>query len=73
MSIVTCPHCGQMIEIVEENCKIFRCGIYKSNYKQIDPHAPKIICDNLVRDNLIFGCGKPFMLVDKKAVCCSYI
>ena len=71
--LVLCPHCGQMIEIVEENCKIFRCGVYKNNYKQIDPHAPKIICDNLVRDNLIFGCGRPFMLVDKKAILCSYI
>ena len=29
---------------------------------QIDPHASKEICDNLVKNNEIYGCGKPFKL-----------
>ena len=30
--------------------------------EQIDPHACKEICDNLVKNNEIYGCGKPFKL-----------
>jgi hypothetical protein len=39
--------------------------MYKANYQQIDPHLPKVQCDQLVADSLIFGCGKPFRLVPK--------
>jgi hypothetical protein len=34
--------------------------------KQIDPHASKEICDELITKNLIFGCGKPFKVVKKE-------
>ncbi len=64
---VECPHCSQMIEIIELNCRIFRCGIFKSNYKQIDPHLSKSDCMRLVADNCIFGCGKPFRILDTKS------
>ena len=43
--IVTCPHCVQSIEVLEVNCRIFRCGILKSNYTQINPHLSKVECD----------------------------
>ena len=60
MNLVTCPHCQQLIEIVELNCQIFRCGIYKHNGEQISPHLPKIECDRLMESNAMYGCGKPF-------------
>ena len=65
-SIVSCPHCGQVIEILELNCRIFRCGIYKDSFQQIDPHLCKELCDSLAKQQKIFGCGKPFQLVDGK-------
>ena len=34
--IIECPYCKIMIEILELRCKIFRCGIMKNNFKQID-------------------------------------
>lgn len=75
--IVTCPHCVQSIEVLEVNCRIFRCGILKSNYTQINPHLSKVECDKLVNDDLIFGCGKPFELINEigiwKPVPCEYI
>ena len=75
--IVTCPHCVQSIEVLEVNCRIFRCGILKSNYTQINPHLSKVECDKLVNDDLIFGCGKPFELINNnglwKPVPCEYI
>ena len=38
--VISCPHCNQKIFTLETeiNCKIFRCGILKSDYSQIDPH-----------------------------------
>jgi hypothetical protein len=69
-----------MCEIVELNCCIFRCGIYKNSLQQIPPHLSKPECDALV--GRIHGCGKPFKIivteivkVEKKyeAVVCDYI
>ena len=60
--IVSCPHCNQMIEILELRCRIFRCGIYKSTYKQINPHLAKEFCLQLVLKDEIYGCGGPFLI-----------
>lgn len=74
-----CPHCSQMIEVIELNCRIFRCGILKSDYNQIGPHLSKLECDHLAANNLIFGCGKPFRILDTiqndklTAIACDYI
>ena len=73
MLLIKCPHCDRMIEILEINCAIFRCGIYKNNYSQVNPHATKEQCDKLAQDGLIYGCGKPFKVVDGVAVECGYI
>jgi len=59
MNLVPCPHCQQWIEIVELNCRIFRCGIFISNGQQIPPHASKEDCDRWAQGE-IYGCGKPF-------------
>ena len=77
--IVKCPHCNLMIFVFinEFNCRIFRHGIYKDNFRQIDPHLPKVECDRLKNNDLIIGCGKPFKLADTnngtKAIKCDYI
>jgi len=65
--IIECPHCNQSIEIIALNCKIFRCGIFKKDYTQIPPHLPKLECDRLFSENLIYGCGKPFQVIVKVA------
>ena len=77
-NIIECPHCRQACEIVELNCKIFRCGIMKADFKQIGPHLPKEACDALVARGAIYGCGKPFQLVQDTSGCwhvviCGYI
>jgi len=78
--LLNCPHCQQMIEVIELNCRIFRCGVFKDTYKQIDPHLPKPACDKLVNQCKIYGCGKPFRVVDSldseskyKTEDCDYI
>src|SRR5437870_1140569 len=69
-----CPHCEIGIFVLKEEviCKIFRCGIYVSNYKPIPPHAPKEECDRLKDQNLIFGCGKPFIFKGDHVERCGY-
>jgi len=60
--ILKCPHCNENIIIEQINCAIFRHGIYKHNLQQIDPHLNKESCDELINNNKIFGCGKPFLI-----------
>jgi len=67
-----CPHCGTHIQIIEANCGIFRCGIYKSSGKQLNPHASKEVCDQVFKEGLIYGCGKPFQLVEGQIIKCDY-
>lgn len=77
--IFSCPHCSNDIIVhkTELNCRIFRHGIYKDSYKQLDPHASKLLCDELVISNQIIGCAKPFEVIndskgDLIAVICDY-
>ena len=71
---ICCPYpdCNIGIEIIEINCAIFRCGIYKDG-NQIDPHLPKEDCERLKKEDRIWGCGRPFQLIDGKLVSCDYI
>lgn len=60
MLIIQCPHCLCEVEIEQINCGIFRHGVYIHNMQNIPPHSPKSQCDELVKKELIYGCGKPF-------------
>jgi hypothetical protein len=74
--IIECPHCKLNIFINknEINCTIFRHGVYKNNFTQMNPHENKIQCDYLFNNNLIYGCGKPFKLMnDYSIIICDYI
>jgi len=60
--ILVCPHCNQFIIIEQVNCGIFRHGIYK-NGEPLPPHESKETCDNVLKNQLIYGCGKPFRVI----------
>jgi hypothetical protein len=73
-NIITCPHCKQYIEILALNCCIFRCGIHKQTNKQVDPHLDEKSCKELKKKDLIYGCGKPFKILENNTVIvCDYI
>jgi hypothetical protein len=61
----SCPHCNNflIIHINDINCSIFRHAIFKNNFQQINPHEKKEVCDFLFNSDLIYGCGKPFKLI----------
>lgn len=65
-----CPHCdGEIVvKIGELNCHIFRHGIYKKSWKQIDPHLNKKECDRLFLEKEIYGCGRPFKMVKEMSL-----
>jgi hypothetical protein len=74
INIIKCPHCEQYIEILELNCRIFRCGVYKQTGNQINSHLDEISCKELKKNDLIYGCGKPFkILQDNTIEICEYI
>lgn len=63
--VLICPHCYEFIIIEKLNCGIFRHGALKINGKQIDPHSPKELCDHYVKNDMIYGCSKPFIIIIK--------
>lgn len=67
--IFNCPHCDYLIQVGknEVNCKIFRHGYYKNNLEQIPSHTSKEVCEDLYNSEVIFGCGKPFILIYGKS------
>jgi len=73
--ILECPNCKNLIQIFknEVNCKIFRHAVYKNNNEPINPHSGKQNIEELKRKDLIYGCGIPLKLEDKKLVICDYI
>ena len=76
--VVECPHCKEPILIEKLNCRIFRHGTLISNGQQMNPHESKETCDALFSNNMIYGCGKPFKIINNEegtlvAVICEYI
>ena len=69
---IKCPHCELEIIIYknEINCGIFRHGVMKDSGIQVGPHSSKEECDDLVKNELIYGCGKPFSLSKKNNEYC---
>jgi len=75
--VVFCPHCKEIVLLEKLNCCIFRHGVFKQNEKQMNPHAPKEECDRYVKEEKIYGCGKPFRVIkignEFKTHICEYI
>jgi hypothetical protein len=75
--VITCPHCLNYVIIEKLQCGIFRHGVLIKTGKQIDPHANKELCDYYIKNNKIYGCGKPYQVIKEgeeyKAIICEYI
>ncbi|NDE17871.1 hypothetical protein EBZ80_23400 [bacterium] len=63
--VFNCVHCGAPFVIKEHdfNCRILRHGVMRADGRPINPHAPRAECERLVREGLIWGCGKPMRIV----------
>ena len=63
--IVICPNCKDQVIIEQLNCCIFRHGIKKETFENINPHAPRDECEFLKDNDMIYGCGKPFKVIEE--------
>ena len=71
--VFQCPNCEEWTQVGlnEVNCGIFRHGYYFTNTNKggivptemMNPHTPKSVCEKLVNEKKICGCGKPFQFV----------
>ena len=80
--IVQCPHCQEFIWIDQLNCRIFRHASFKVKddkvkemvSEQIPPHATQIECEKWVKEGLVYGCAKPFQILETgEVIPCDYI
>ena len=62
--IVECPYCLLKIIVSKKdaNNRFFRHGVFKDTGIQIDQNMNKDKCLELVKNNKIFGYGKPYKL-----------
>jgi len=71
--IVECPHCRELIWIEQLNCRIFRHACFK-NGEPIPPHSTQSECEAYLKTGKVFGCAKPFQIMeDGTVVICDYI
>ncbi len=69
-----CPHCGEGIEVVQENCKIFICGAsenYTEKSQQLPPHDDKGAERARAMGKIKLGCGNQFELIDGELKPCA--
>ena len=62
-----CHHCNSLCQVHKSDirCTIFRHAVNKHDCSFVNPHASKEECDEWVEKGLVYGCGKPFMLMVK--------
>ncbi len=70
--VFQCLHCKQPFVIAAKdfNCKILRHGVFRVTNQPMNPHAAKEECERLVKEEKIYGCGKPLRIVKQNE---SYI
>ena len=62
--IFDCPWCDLPLMVIksEIGCAIFRHGVYKSTFMQINPHLSRDECHRLKLLDLTYGCNMPFRI-----------
>ena len=78
--VLTCPHCNDYVLTSVEtlNCRIFRHGVDKLSFQPLPPHSSKELCDRMVAEQRIYGCGRPFRVQETasgsfQCVDCDYV
>ena len=70
-----CPHCKLLCQVPrnEIRCTIFRHANFKANMQFVPPHASKEECEKWIKEDLVWGCGKPFRFNGNRVEICEYI
>ena len=70
-NLFVCPHCDTIWQITEIKCGIVRCGVFKQTWEQIPPHLDEKACESI--KTIIWGCSRPFRIINGKVEKCDYI
>ena len=70
-----CPHCSLLCEVPrnEIRCTIFRHANFKKDMSFVPPHSSKQECDRWIKEESVYGCGKPFKFNGTNLQICDYI
>lgn len=70
-----CPHCEVMCQVPrnEIRCTIFRHAVFKKDMAFVPPHASKSECERWLKEDLVYGCTKPFKFDGNSILKCDYI
>ncbi len=70
-----CPNCNVMCQVpqCEIRCTIFRHANFKKDMSFVPPHASKEECDRWIKDDIVWGCGKPFKFDGTRVIKCDYV
>jgi phage FluMu protein Com len=70
-----CPHCKDvcMVHKKDIRCTIFRHAVYKKDMQFVPPHALKEECERWLKEDLVYGCTKPFKFDGNEIKICNYI
>ena len=70
-----CPHCGEICQVprTEIRCTIFRHAVFKKGMHFVPPHATKEKCESWLKEDMVYGCAKPFKFTGDKVEVCGYI
>ena len=70
-----CPHCKVMCQVPrnEIRCTIFRHAVFKKDMSFVPPHASKCECERWLKEDLVYGCTKPFKFDGNNILKCDYI
>ena len=63
-----CPSCKQYFVVAREDlrCRIFRHAVFRDTLSPIPPHSSKTEIETYLSQNKIYGCGKPFRVLEKE-------
>jgi len=72
---IECPHCGGQIGVHDSDirCTIFRHAVYKNSFDFVYPHGSREQCESWIKNDEIYGCGKPFIFDGIEVNKCGYI
>jgi len=64
--VFPCPNCQELTIVykIDICCAIFRHGCFKDTYFNINPHLSQVMCQHLIKNELIYGCSKPFQILE---------
>lgn len=69
-----CPHCESGVVMLESEiaCRRAIHAVLRDSFQQVNPHAPRSLCEQLLKENKVFGCCRSIEIVGNEVFARSY-